>query len=133
MTINTGINSISDFYDILQNNKSCVILKFGADWCGPCKKIEHHVNNWFEKIEKEQNDIQLIYIDVDESFEIYAYLKTKKMIQGIPAILAYYKGNISCIFNESVVGTNELVIDQFFETVCKFCMISTPTYYPINP
>jgi len=120
MTIITGIDSIPEFYNILQNNKRCVILKFGADWCAPCKKIEQHVNKWFQKIDKEHNDIQLIYIDVDNSFELYAHLRTKKMVQGIPAILAYYRGNTSCIFNDSVVGTNESAIDQFFEKACKF-------------
>lgn len=120
MTINNQINSISEFYNILQNNNRCVILKFGADWCVPCKKIETHVHDWFNKIEREQNDIQMYYINVDESFELYAHLKTKKMIQGIPAILAYYRGNTSFAFDESVSGTDVNAIDLFFSKSIRF-------------
>jgi thiol:disulfide interchange protein len=114
MTIINGISSISDFYNILQNNKRCVILKFEADWCVPCTKIKSHVHEWFNKIESEHDDIQMFYINVDESFEVYAHLKTKKMVQGIPAMLAYYKGNTTFAFNESVSGTDINAIDLFF-------------------
>lgn len=117
MPIINGIESIPEFYNILQNNKRAVILKFGAEWCAPCRKIENFVHTWFEYIETNHPDIQLIYIDVDESFEIYAHLKTKKMIQGIPAMLAYYPGNTSYVFDEAVSGTDENAIRLFFEEV----------------
>jgi len=117
MPIYYEIESISEFYNILQNNNSAVVIKFGADWCVPCGKIKKHVDSWFEKLNNQRPDMELIYIDVDKSFEIYAFLKTKKMIQGIPAILAYYKGNISFAFDDSVSGTDEMAINTFFETV----------------
>jgi len=117
MTIIYGIESLNDFYSILQNNNGAVVIKFGADWCVPCKKIEHHVANWYQKIEAEHSNVHLIYIDVDESFELYAFLRTRKMIQGIPAILAYYKGNTTYVFDDSVAGTNEEAINTFFQTV----------------
>lgn len=124
MTIQKGIETLSEFYNILQNNKRVVVLKFGAEWCSPCKKIEGHVHNWFERIERDQSDITkditLIYIDVDESFELYAHLRSKKMIKGIPAILAYNAGNTSFVFDESVSGIDENEIDIFFQKVISF-------------
>jgi len=117
MTIIYEIKSLKNFYDILENNNGAVVIKFGAEWCGPCKKIEKHVANWYKKIETECSNIQLIYVDVDKSFELYAFLKTRKMIQGIPAILAYYKGNTSYVFDDSVAGTNENSINIFFQSV----------------
>jgi len=111
------IESVNEFYNILRNNNRAVIIKFGAEWCAPCRKIESHVANWYQKIETEYPNIQLIYIDVDKSFELYAFLKTKRMIQGIPAILAYYKSNTTYVFDESVAGTNEESIDLFFQSV----------------
>lgn len=117
MPIIYEIESLSEFYNILQNNNGAVVIKFGAEWCGPCRKIEQHVANWFQNLETNRKNIQLIYIDVDKSFEIYAFLKTRKMIQGVPAILAYYKGNTTHIFDNSVAGTSEGAIDTFFQTV----------------
>lgn len=116
MTIVHNVGSSAEFYNMLQSNTGVVILKFGAVWCSPCKKIESHVQEWFTRIENVQN-IQLVYVDVDESFDLYAHLKTKKMIQGIPAILAYYKGNVSYVFDEAVSGTDVNAINGFFQRV----------------
>ena len=111
-----NINGMNEFYNILKKNDGVVIFKFGAEWCSPCKKIEPFVTNWFNTIQTNTDidNIQLVYVDVDESFELYAQLKTKKMIQGIPAILAYYKGNETIIVDNYVSGTNEISIDVFF-------------------
>ena len=108
------IPSTEAVYNILHENKGVVIIKFGADWCGPCKKISPHVQNWFNRLE-EHDKIQLVNINVDECFEIYAHLKTKKMIRGIPAILAYYKGNTTFAVDNSVSGTDVDNIDIFFQ------------------
>jgi thiol-disulfide isomerase/thioredoxin len=105
--------SVEQFYNILKENKSIVIFKFGADWCIPCKKIEPTVNKWFYDLR--DNNIITILVDVDESFELFAFLKTKKMIQGIPAILAYYKGNTSYVFDDSVAGCDLNSVNLFFQ------------------
>jgi thiol-disulfide isomerase/thioredoxin len=108
------IETMQQFYNILKNNQSIVVFKFSADWCGPCKKIESTVNDWFQKLTND-TDIQTMYVNVDDSFELYAFLKTKKMIQGIPAILAYYKNNTTHIFDDSVVGGDIHGINLFFQ------------------
>ena len=84
-----GIDNKSHFESIIQNNKGVIIIKFEAEWCSPCQKIKQLFN---EKIQN-SNFHQVYIIDVDEYFEIYAFLKTKKMIKNIPTILAYYKEN----------------------------------------
>lgn len=115
MTMNTRtIETTQQFYDILKENNSIAIFKFGADWCSPCKKIESTVSQWFEHLSN-TTTIQTVYVDVDEAFDLYSHLKTKKMIKGIPAILAYYKGNESYVFNDSVVGSDIHAINLFFE------------------
>jgi len=132
MTIIYEIESVVDFYNILQNNNGGVVIKFGAEWCAPCHRIAQPVANWFQKLEQEHTNIQLIYIDVDKSFELYAFLKTRKMIQGIPAILAYYKGNTTYVFDDSVAGTNEDNIDIFFQTVISKTAIPASTLLSIK-
>ena len=105
------------FQTLLQQNKGVIIIKLGAEWCGPCKIIEQPVKEWMEKMPKET--VQCIILDIDESFEIYATLKQKKMVNGIPAILAYYQENISIIPDDIVVGADMNQINLFFNRCYK--------------
>lgn len=57
-------------------------------------------------------------VDVDDSFDLYAFLKSKRMINGIPVILAYKKGNTSFAPDLSVTGANAESITNFF-TACR--------------
>jgi len=101
------------FQILLQENPGIVIIKLGAEWCGPCKKIEHPVTEWMKRMPRET--VQCILLDIDESFEIYATLKQKKMVNGIPAILAYYQGNVSIIPDDMVVGADLNQVKLFFD------------------
>lgn len=107
-----NIESLDQFKQILENNPGLVIIKFGAEWCKPCQTIESHVLKWFEKM---PDTIQTVLIDVDESFELYAFMKSKKMIQGIPAILMYEKGNVNYVFDDNVAGAKIDDINSFFK------------------
>jgi len=44
---------------------SFTLIKFGAKWCGPCKKIEPFLNNEIAK-EFPELEIQKVNIDEDE-------------------------------------------------------------------
>jgi thiol-disulfide isomerase/thioredoxin len=72
----TDTLSLQAFLDVLRTNQGIVIVKFGAEWCGPCKKIEQQVYAGFNQMPM---NVQPIIVDVDESFELYAFLKSKKM------------------------------------------------------
>ena len=97
----------------LQENPGLFIIKFGAEWCGPCKKVDPLIYAYFAELQGPQ--IQCAIIDIDESFEVYAFLKSKKMVNGIPVILAYRKGNTTYIPDEVIVGADENQIHLFFE------------------
>ena len=107
-----GIESLDQFKTILENNPGQVIIKFGAEWCKPCQQIEQQVLGWFSKMPA---TVQTVLVDVDESFEIYAYMKSRKMIRGIPVILMYLKGNREYTYDDSVAGSNTAEIDMFFQ------------------
>jgi thiol-disulfide isomerase/thioredoxin len=101
-----------DLAALLSINKTVVILKFGAKWCGPCKFIAKNVNEYMRLMPA---DITCILVDIDESIDLYSYLKTKKVVNGVPVMLAYYAGNInSCAPDEVVIGTNMKEIHNFF-------------------
>ena len=106
------IDNVNQFREYLQTNPGLIIIKFGADWCGPCKRIETQVHDWFDHMPA---TVQCFMVDVDESFEIYAFLKTKKMVNGVPAILCYEKGNVSYIPCDSIIGADKAGIDAFFQ------------------
>jgi thiol-disulfide isomerase/thioredoxin len=90
-----------------------VIIKFGAEWCGPCQKIKNFCDECFRKLPK---SITCVDIDIDEHIELYVALKSKKMVNGVPALLAYYGGARDHWFipNDSVLGGDVKLITDFF-------------------
>jgi thiol-disulfide isomerase/thioredoxin len=108
----TELEDRQSFLNLLTTNPGLIIVKLGAEWCKPCKSIEGYVKQEFDLM---PNNIQCVLIDVDKSIDLYAYLKNKKMINGIPAILCYYKGNTSFIPDDAVLGANTEQIKAFFD------------------
>ena len=104
-------DSRQDFFNLLTNNPGLVILKLGAEWCGPCKKIAPILEAFFLT---SPDNVVCADIDVDESFDLYAYLKNKKMVNGIPVIMCYKKGKTSFIPDDSVTGADPVQLDAFF-------------------
>lgn len=112
LPISHDLSSIEKFKDVLRENPGVVIIKFGAEWCAPCKKIERQV---LTRMAQMPNNLQSMVIDVDDCFEVYAFMKSKKMVKGIPAILAYHKGNLNYIPDDIVVGADPQEVDLFFK------------------
>jgi thiol-disulfide isomerase/thioredoxin len=97
------------FLQLLKDNPGVLIFKFTADWCKPCQTIKEDVNKMFNKISNEK--ILCIEVNVDESFDLFAFMKTKKMLKGIPTLLAYKKGNVHFAPDDSISGgdINEII------------------------
>jgi len=116
-SIITSIDSLKEFQNLVTvQNPGAVVIKFGAEWCGPCKKIESLVHNCMAQMPA---NIQCVVLDVDESFEVYAFFKNKRLINGIPAIFAYYHGNTGYVPDDVVVGADNGQILQFFNKVVQ--------------
>lgn len=109
--------SKTDFEELLKNNPGKIIIKLGADWCGPCKQIESQVLQAFRVLRKLRQDVQCIIVDVDDSFELYATLRKKFKLNGIPAILCYNSENLSYLPDDLIVGANPKGIQDFFNRV----------------
>jgi len=107
----TKFDSREHFLEILKLNQGLIIIKFGAEWCRPCKTIAPILDYFFAT---SPNNVLCCDIDIDESFDVYAYLNKKKMVNGIPVILCYKKGNISFIPDESITGADKTELDSFF-------------------
>lgn len=110
------ITKIQEFADLLTTNEGLIIIKFGAEWCGPCKRIEKLVNDCYLRM---PTNVKTYVVDIDESFELYGFLKSKKRINGIPTIFCYKKGNNNYIPDDTVVGADEIQINLFFQRCIK--------------
>ena len=100
-----------------------IVVKFGAEWCGPCKKIKPLWKEWISSV---SSNIVIVDIDIDESIDLYVQLKAKKMVKGVPTILAFY-GDIMrdqwYIPDDSVSGGNEGDVKNFMNR----CLIKAKT------
>lgn len=117
------------FEEILRQNPGNVIVKFGATWCGPCKRIETQVGQWFDLLSKGPVDPKdpsvlqtsniCIAIDVDNSIDLYGAFKSRRQVSGIPAILLFKQGNLSYIPDDMVVGADPRQVNDFFTGVSQ--------------
>jgi thioredoxin 1 len=112
----TSLENYAKLFDQLEVNPGYIIVKFTADWCNPCKKSAPIVEAELEKLSE---NVHYYQIDIDEELELYGFLKTKKMVNGIPALLAWKKGNIDFIPDHVVLGADEHAIKSFFENILK--------------
>ena len=113
----TSIQSRTEFNTLLANNPGAIVIKLGASWCGPCKSIEPALNYYVNQMPP---NVQVCIIDIDECFELYSFLQSKRMVNGVPALLAYYKPNTSVIPDASVIGADLKQINIFFNKVFQY-------------
>lgn len=114
LPIITSIASLADFQTILKNNPGVVVLKMGAEWCGPCKRIHREVVQGFAAMPA---NVQKVVLDIDESIELYSYLKKKRRVNGIPAILSWNRGNDTDVPDDGVLGGDGQQVIAFFQRI----------------
>ena len=78
------INSIEEYNRFIEI-KGIKILKFGSEWCGPCRVLTDTIKN----IDTEKvNDV--IFAEINIENEEFDNICAELGIRGIP-VLAYYK------------------------------------------
>lgn len=107
----SAIPKVNDFYQLLHANTGLLIIKIGATWCGPCKRIAPNVERFFAS---SPDNVICADIDADECVELYSFLKTKRIVNGIPVILCYNKGNVDVFPNDSITGADVNELKKFF-------------------
>ena len=111
-----SVDKFKNLYNNIGNN--IIIVKFTATWCKPCKKVKPQVDEWFNKLPP---NIVIVEIDIDETMDLYVALKSKKMVNGIPVLLAYYEPQNRTqhwyIPSDSITGADEKGINEFFSRI----------------
>ncbi len=60
------------------------VVKFGAEWCGPCKTI----NTVLQKMQDEFQDYNFVYVDVDDDPDLAKEYK----ISALPTVILFKDG-----------------------------------------
>ena len=118
-TVITHVPTREHFSRILTNNPGLVIIKMGASWCKPCRTIKPVVDAFFAS---SPDNVICCEIDIDESFDVYSYFKNKKMVNGVPVILCFKRGNTGYIPDDSVTGADPGLLDAFFKRCGRHLM-----------
>ena len=96
-----------------------VIIWFSAPWCAPCRRIKKTCTDRIDEIENiKSKNIDIYTINVDDHMGLFGWLKTKKMVPGIPSLLAYYgnvKRDVWYIPDDSVSGADIKNVNDFFD------------------
>lgn len=80
-----------ELMSILKNSK-CVVIKFSAKWCGPCKNPKF-LNSYNELKENYKNsDVVFFEFDVDDNEDLVNDEKFNFNISSIPMIKIYNNG-----------------------------------------
>ena len=95
------------------------ILKLTADWCRPCKTIKDLAIQQVANLSASECPIECYEVNVDDSLDFYAFMKQKKMVNGIPVFLFYKANNTEYIPDVSVTGANPPDIVAFFARCAK--------------
>jgi len=104
------------FQNMVQENQGLLILKFGATWCEPCKRIEPIVEKRFTELSLyNHHQVTCAMMDIDDNFDLYAFLKTRKVVKSIPAIVCYLPDN-ETVYPDDIVNTSdEKEVNAFFD------------------
>lgn len=110
----TSSLSVADF---MQSSERARILKFGASWCAPCRRVKPLVEKYVDQL---PSDIYFMDVDVDADGDAYTSLKSKRIIGGLPSIVLYGPTNTNIMSPDFVVtGTSPDDIHKLFVTAVE--------------
>lgn len=98
-----------DFYKELDRNDSILIVFVTGTNCVPCERAKPLVHDKMETV-----PYKMIKLDRDRDADIYAALRSKKQVKGVPTLLAYQAGNYTLNADVSISGANPSAIEEFF-------------------
>ena len=111
--------SRNQYQNIIANKQKPLFVKFTASWCGPCQAIAPFVNE-FLMDHSVKDKIEYLEIDIDESLDVFAFMKKMKMLNGVPSLLFYNMENKTFAPTMTVSTGNKEVVKKFLNNVKQF-------------
>lgn len=74
------------FQHNVASRTSPVLVKFGADWCGPCRQMDKTL----AKYRRAPNSVIVHQVNVDEKRELANYYR----VSGIPKLILFKNGEV---------------------------------------
>ena len=98
------------FMTLLQHNPGLIVIKLGAEWCGPCKMMPPILTQIREKL---GDKVRLIKIDVDKNPQLASQLN----VSSVPTLAIFHKGQIKWR-QSGVQPANTLIqiLNQYIES-----------------
>lgn len=89
--------------DCLTQNK-IVFIKWGADFCGPCKTIQPY----YDQLAAKHED-QAVFLTLETDNPVFTARAEKSRISSIPLFQLYFNGKIK----NSMLGANKSSLERF--------------------
>lgn len=109
--------SRAEFLELVKNKTKPLFVKFTADWCGPCKRTKPIVDKFLT--DTVRSKITYLEIDIDNSVDVYAFMKTKRMLNGIPTLFYYDMSTKNFAPTYSISTAKEEVVKDFLNVIEK--------------
>lgn len=106
---------------ITVENPGIVVIKWGATWCKPCQRIAPLVHAWFAEAPA---NVRCYEMDVDDDFDVFAWLKSRRVVQGVPTLLCYEQtaDESAWVPCDSVSGADMEQVQAFFQRCRDRCL-----------
>tara|TARA_B110000908_G_C10262167_1_gene460174 strand:- start:3892 stop:4227 length:336 start_codon:yes stop_codon:yes gene_type:complete len=98
----------ADFKELLKEEKN-IVVKAGADWCGPCKQITPYFDEYVAAYLT--NKFIIVKLDVDSGRDLASYLK----IKSIPQLFYYKDGSLENV----MIGSDTKHLKKFLNGLLK--------------
>ena len=99
--------NINEFNELVSESPM-TIVKFGTQYCSPCKTVEATLDNFFSGIE----GLNIIKIDAEDEPELSMHFK----IRSVPVLLYYKDGELK---DKTVGNVSQETINEKIESLKK--------------
>ena len=125
--VGSGLEDLSEFYHVFENRdeyreticdaKTCMVVYFTAGWCKPCRAIKPLVLKMFRELK--ERGFTCYVLDVDDNFDVFANMKSKKMVKAIPSILGYGSRATDIYPDASLIGAKSDDVEAFYNDIIR--------------
>jgi thioredoxin 1 len=85
--VDPGLPSDASFAAVINGPTEYTLVKFGADWCGPCRAVEHELDVLSGKM---HGRVTVVKVDIDQHRDLARHYG----VSGIPKLVLFRQGHL---------------------------------------